>query len=71
MLTTDEQHFREFVIRYRIMEGLQTSSPIDRETDARIIRQELEFKSTRDLAIMAHEDGLIDSTDDIYMQFLR
>lgn len=70
MLSPTALRFKEFFIRYSIAEAASTTPSEEMNEVATAIRNELEATSFVDIVYMAIDEGLIDSSDDIYISHI-
>ena len=68
MLSETAKKFKEFYIQLSLQEMVNCTNPEDWDDVAKSIRQELEEMTFREIVMMAIEDGLIESSDDIYKE---
>jgi len=68
MLSETAKKFKEFYIQLSLQEMVNCTNPEDWDDVAKSIREELEEMTFREIVMMAIEDGLIESSDDIYKE---
>ena len=68
MLTKTAKNFKEFYIQVCLQEMSSTTNKVDWNESAKAIRQELEETPFREIVMMAIDEGLIESSDEIYLK---